>query len=128
MDELFSAEIKALILGLNHVCQEQILTSGQWIQEAQPDIECGVKWNSMSFRTTEWFATLNKNAKDRVEYVFHLGAKPREQNTLKEFATQKFKIVWKSPDRCIVSLPEFSIDEDLKSEFQEFVRQWVRSV
>jgi hypothetical protein len=41
----------------------------------------GTKWNAPSFRTTEFFATLNLRAKDgvdRVWLVLHLGAKVKD--------------------------------------------------
>lgn len=124
----FPDDVWALVEALSHPLQDQIFLSGTWILEAQPGIEAGVKWNSLSFRTTEWFATLNKNAKDRVEYVFHFGAKARESNDLKDFPARTFKIAWKSTDRCIVTLPNIRETAGLEDEFKDFVRQWIECV
>ena len=48
---------------------------------ASPAIREGIKWNSPSFRTTEWFATINVHAQDRVRLILHLGAKVKDNAT-----------------------------------------------
>jgi hypothetical protein len=46
--------------------------------DAHSSIAEGVKWNAPSFRTGEYFATVNLRAKDGIAVILHLGAKVRE--------------------------------------------------
>lgn len=91
-----------------------------------PTIEEGVKWNSLSFRKTEWFATLNARAKNRVEFVFHLGAKPKPESHLMAKLPQTTFLLWKSPDRAIVSFSSLEEFERCRSDFEMFVSVWIR--
>ena len=122
------ADAQTLVKSFAHPFESQIFEVADWILNAEVSIESGIKWNSLSFRTTEWFATLNKNAKDRVELVFHLGAKVRKSNGLTDFPAKTLTIVWKSADRCLVSIPVGGESDECRQELQAFVRQWVASV
>jgi hypothetical protein len=55
------------------------------IMGVSPEIAEGIKWNAPSFRTTEYFATANIDARhqpgDCVLIIFHLGAKVKDNST-----------------------------------------------
>lgn len=48
-----------LLDGLDHPLKPEIEAVRKAILSAGASISDGVKWNSLSFRTTEWFATVN---------------------------------------------------------------------
>lgn len=67
-----------LLDSFDHPLRKELEIVRQAILEASSTIEEGIKWNSLSFRTTEWFATWNWRVKDQIQFVMHLGAKAKE--------------------------------------------------
>ena len=67
------------------------------ILEVSPEIREAIKWNAPSFRTTALFATFNLRSRDRVQLIFHTGAK------VKDTATKGIAIP--DPDQLLRSRP-----------------------
>lgn len=107
-----------------HPLQREIAAVRRAIVTADPAIKEAVKWNAPSFHTTEFFATINLRAKDRVEVILHTGAKKKE--------AKKFTLPdpagltkWLAPDRCLVSLGSGkALNANLKP-LQAIVRHWL---
>ena len=90
-----SDEVSKLLDGMDHAMMTEIKKLRTVILGIDPMIEEGVKWNSLSFRTSEWFATWNWRAKDRIEFVFHLGAKVRDDADVKSIPDPSGLLEWK---------------------------------
>lgn len=93
-----------------------------------PRISEGIKWNSLSFRTTEWFATWNWRAKDRIELVFHLGAKPKPGSDLPRQLGNTSLVDWKSVDRGLISFSSVDEFKGKQAEFRSVVTAWVQHI
>lgn len=122
------SEVDQLLVGLAHPLRSEIEQLREDILAVDPSIQEGIKWNSMSFRTTEWFATLNTRALDRLEFVFHLGAKVRDVGIRAAIPDISGHVTWKSHDRCLVA---FRTAEDIvanREQFVAFVREWIKHV
>lgn len=93
------------------------------------EIHEGIKWNSVSFRTTEFFATLNLRSRDTVQLIFHKGAKVKDNSTDgMQIADPAGLIKWLDKERCLVTL---GVGKDIRArraEFAAIVREWIRSV
>lgn len=113
---------------IEHPHKELAVQFCKLILEADPAIEAGIKWNSVSFKTTEWFATFNKRALDRVEFVFHLGAKVKSVDIRDQIPELDGCLEWKSNDRCIVTFRESAVDEGFASKVRGFVTSWIEHV
>lgn len=93
---------------------------------ASPEIGEGVKWNAPSFRTTEWFATFNLRARDRVQLIFHMGAKVRDGTTKGSWLADPAGLCeWLSPDRCLVTLGSGKQIRANRAAFEAIVRAWI---
>ncbi len=95
------------------------------ICDASPSISEGIKWNAPSFRTEEWFATLHVRDPQKVQVVFHLGAKKRDTSQRLQVGAPEGMVEWLAPDRCMVTV------EDVKRRgkaLQAFVRAWILHV
>lgn len=93
-----------------------------------PDIGEGIKWKSPSFRTSEYFATINLRSLDRVQLVFHLGAKVRDNTKELKIADPAGLIKWLAMDRCLVTL---GAGKDLRANraaFEKIVGAWIKYV
>ena len=76
------------------------------IRSAHPSITEGIKWNAPSFRTTEWFATLNLRAKKGVAVILHFGAKKNAISESGVVIDPQGLLQWLSKDRAQVSFAD----------------------
>ena len=79
-----------------------------------------------SFRTTEYFATINLRAKTGIGVILHLGAKVRQLppgGVAIEDPTRLLK--WLGNDRAIVEFADAQEFNSSKAAFQAVLRQWV---
>jgi len=76
MKTRFDTAVNALLNANKHPLRKEIDALRMIIPAADKSIEEGVKWNAASFRTTEWFATLNgpKQSKEPM-IILHDGAR-----------------------------------------------------
>jgi len=96
---------------------------------ASPAVHEGIKWNSVSFRTTEFFATINCRETKSVQLVFHLGAKVKDNSTAPlPLADPKGLIRWLATERCLVTLGTGREIQAHRSALVAIVRAWIRRV
>lgn len=86
----------------------------------------GVKWNSLSFRTTEWFATVNLRSPDSVQIVLHLGARPGKTASAIEDA--KGLLEWLGKDRAMATLGAGTQTKANLPALKAIVKAWVVQV
>lgn len=97
------------------------------VREADASIVEGVKWNAPSFRTVEWFATVNLRARDGLELILHRGAR-RRPDPLGPGAVEDPEglLRWLGPDRAVVRFEGPDALAARGAAFAELVRAWVR--
>ena len=62
----------AFLAALDHPLKTDIEAVRKLILAASPEIADGVKWNSISFRHTDWFATINLRSTTTIQLVMQL--------------------------------------------------------
>lgn len=92
---------------------------------ASPDIREEVKWNSASYRTTEFFATLNHRSREAVQLVFHRGAKVKDDSKTVKIADPGGLVRWLAKDRCLVTLGAGKASGSHRAAFVRIVRAWI---
>ena len=118
-------EVDASLQAAKHPRQDELQQIRRLILEASPTIQEGVKWNAPSFRTTDWFATMHLRDPQKLQIVFHLGAKKSEGSQRLPVGGPQGMIEWLANDRCMVTI------DDLKRRgkaLQAFVRSWILHV
>ena len=120
--------IDGLLTELEHPLCSEIQALRKLILAADPLVQEGIKWNSLSFRTTEWFATLNKRQLDRIEFVFHLGAKARHMDMVAMMSDPTGLMSWKGRDRCLIAFDNAAAIEKNGPAFTNIVRAWLKYV
>ncbi len=119
--------VDVLLRSLNHPATQEIQLLRAIVREVSPSIQEGVKWNAPSFRTDEYFATINLREKQGVGVVLHFGAKVRDVAATQESIADPDKLLkWLAKDRATV---RFSGKDDItarKQAFQAVLRQWIR--
>jgi hypothetical protein len=110
---------------LDHPLKPALAAARKIILGADPRIEEGVKWNAVSFRVGEWFATANVR-KDEVLIIFHLGAKASK------FAKGGMRVAdpaemleWLAKDRAAVRFRSAEEVKAGKKALAAIVKNWI---
>lgn len=113
---------------LNHPLKDDIAMARAIILGADNSIGEGVKWNSLSYKTADYFATVNLRSMDAVQFVFHRGAKSKSGERAMAVQDPKGLMTWLSSDRCLVTVgkgPEIAAN---RKAFEAIVRAWIRQL
>jgi len=116
-----------LIRNLKHPLSKEIESLRGIILAISPTVREEVKWNSPSYRTTEFFATINTSDKKQLRLILHQGAKGRGLHTKPIVAADYSALIrWLGPDRCMVTA---NSAKDLKNKaklLRFLLREWIR--
>lgn len=118
--------VEAFLSTLDHPEKPVLLALRQILLDTSPEISEGIKWNSPSFRTTEWFATTNLRG-GRVWLILHLGArvKPTAQTGV-DIADPTGLLEWLGKDRAVVKFAGASDLATRAPALQALIREWIR--
>ncbi len=98
------------------------------IRAVDTSISDGVKWNSLSFRTTEWFATVNLRSRETVQMVLHLGAKIGKEAPADAVPDPKGLLKWLGKDRALATLGAGPALQANLPALKTLVKAWIRYV
>ena len=121
-------EVEVFLAALDHPFKREILALREILLGADPSISEGIKWNAPSFRTSEYFATFNLRAKDKVQIILHLGAKKRDNTTEVTIADPETMLEWLATDRASAGFSDLNDIEAKQSAFAQVIRQWIKYV
>lgn len=110
---------------LDHPLKAEIEAVRLEILRADPSIQEGIKWNGPSFRTTEFFATFHLRPQDRVQLIFHRGAKVRKDAPKITLADPLGLVKWLAPDRCTVTLAAGAAGKEQHEALVAIIRAWI---
>jgi hypothetical protein len=96
------------------------------VQAADPAILENVKWNSPNFvyRGADRI-TLRIHPKNGVQVIFHRGAKVPADAPPISFYDPTGLLVWKAPDRAVLSVLDEEHAAGLTDVITELVRRWI---
>jgi hypothetical protein len=123
--------VSAFLQELDHPLKREIEAVRQIILGVSPEIREGIKWNAPSFRTTDYFATLNlraKDGKDRVWLILHRGAKAKDNTRNMQIADPAGLLEWLANDRCLVTFGDSKDIRAKRAALQAIVREWIRQI
>lgn len=125
-----SAELTAddLLVTLDHPLAAEIELVRKAILSTDKSISDGVKWNSLSFQTTEWFATVNLRSRDSLQLVMHLGAKAGKEAPVEAIPDPKGLLKWLGKDRALATLGTGAEVKAALPSFKAIVKAWIRYV
>ncbi len=120
-------EASALMKASEHPLAKEIEVVRREIVGADPSIVEAVKWKAPSFRTTDFFATVNLRSKERVQLVFHTGAKVKASaKSGLAIEDPEGLCEWLAKDRCLVTV-DVGVPRKRKA-LVALVRQWIRNI
>lgn len=113
---------------LKHPLKKEYAAVRKMILGASPAISEGVKWNAPSFRTREWFVTINPRNKESVQLVFHLGAKVRPLSKGFKIDDPAGLLKWVAKDRAMATLGAGAEIAANRKPFEAIVKAWIKYV
>jgi hypothetical protein len=119
-------EVDAFLAGLDHPLKADIAAVRKIVLGASPEIAEGVKWNSVSFRRDDWFATVNLRSKDVIQLVLHTGAKVKDREL--QIADPDGLLLWLAKDRALATLGSGKTLKANAKAFEAIVKAWVKFV
>lgn len=122
-------EVTALLDAHDHPLRAEIDALRAIVLGADPAVVEGVKWNTASFRTTDWFATLNgpKHTKEPM-LVLHAGAKVKGKDLRRRVADPTAMIRWLGADRGIVTFAGRADITKRRAALQRVLRSWLAAL
>ena len=124
-----SEAVDTFMASLKHPFKAEFESIRGTILGAAPGIHEGIKWKSPSFRTTEYFATVNLREKSGIGLILHLGAKAKKLPAGGVAITDPGKLLkWLGKDRATVVFKDQSDLAAKKAGFMKIIRQWIAYV
>lgn len=118
--------VETFLVALEHPFKPEILALRQVILGVDPSIAEAIKWNAPSFHTSEHFATMQLRAKDGVQLILHLGAKPRATAaTGIAIDDPEALLTWLAKDRALVTFRDMNEIDARQAAFAHVIRQWI---
>ncbi len=117
------------MLHLTHPFKSEIQAIRSAILGASATITEGIKWNTPSFRTSEYFATIHLREKNGIGVVLHLGAKVREVGPGGIWVEDPVKLLkWLGKDRAMIVFKDMSDFQSKREAFEEVICRWIPHV
>jgi hypothetical protein len=122
-----TGEAGAFLADLDHPLKADIKAVRKLMLRVSPEIADGVNWNSLSFRHTDWFATVNLRSKDVIQLVLHTGAKAKDNPDL-AIPDANDLLLWLAKDRALVTLGSGKTLKANVKAFEAIVKAWIKYV
>lgn len=125
----FDAAVTALLDEHHHPLREAIDALRATVLAADPSIIEGVKWNTASFRTEDWFATVNgpKQTKEPM-LVLHAGAKAKGTSLRGAVKDPDGMLRWLGEDRAIAVFADHADVRRQSAALKKLLRSWIAAL
>jgi hypothetical protein len=121
--------VAAWLKQLKHPLKPELEALRELILGVSPSVREGIKWNAPSFRTSDWFATTNVHAKDRLRLILHTGAKTKASGAAGlRIPDPKGLLEWLAKDRCLVTLGDAADFRARRAALKAILREWIRQL
>ncbi|MEV4657803.1 DUF1801 domain-containing protein [Micromonospora sp. NPDC049301] len=123
-----SGEVDDFMATLDHSLKAGVEELRLAILASNADISEHVKWNAPSFRYNgEDRVTFRLRPADRLQLIFHRGAKVRSDLAEFTFQDPTGLMTWLAPDRGVVTFPDLEAIQSQQAAVVSLVNHWVRA-
>ncbi|MBK8949689.1 MAG: DUF1801 domain-containing protein [Flavobacteriales bacterium] len=125
----FDPATTALLDAHQHPLRKAIDALRALILSVDPSIVEGVKWNTASYRTTDWFATLNgpRHVKEPM-IILHAGAKAKGVMLKDRIPDPEGMLKWIGNDRAQVVFKDAADIKAKQNVLRAIVSAWIELV
>jgi hypothetical protein len=122
-----SEAVTAFLRELDHPMKAEIISLREAILAANDQLSEHIKWKAPSFRYGgDDRVTFNLRPQDRIQLVFHRGAKVRPDDGF-VFVDPTGLLNWAAPDRATLTLRTLDEVRARQAEIVNLVNAWVES-
>ena len=119
-------DVQAFLRGLKHARKDEVEAVREIILSAHPGITERIKWNAPSFCIDgDDRITFRLQPGDRVQLVFHRGARKRDDATTFSFEDGSGLLEWVARDRALVTFEDLDDVKAKRAAFKDLVRRWM---
>jgi hypothetical protein len=118
-------DVGAFMARLEHPLKAEIEALRAIIRGADARIQESIKWNAPSYALADHFATLRLQPHNRLQVVFHTGAKVRPDSTAMQIDDPARLLTWATPDRCVATFADMQEITSNADALVAIVRQWI---
>lgn len=125
----FDPAVNALLDANKHPLRMVIDQLRTIILGVDKSIEEGVKWNTASFKTSDWFATLNgpKHIKEPM-IILHAGAKAKGIVLKDRIPDPQSLIKWLGNDRAQIIFKDSTDIKTKQKALQAIIGAWITTI
>jgi Domain of unknown function (DU1801) len=125
----FDPDVNTLLDANKHPLRKEIDQLRTILLSVDTSIEEGVKWNAASFRTGDWFATLNgpKHIKEPM-IILHAGAKAKGLVLKDRIPDPLGLIKWLGNDRAQIIFKDTTDIRTKKQALQAIIGAWIATI
>ncbi len=120
-----SAEVLALLAGLEHPHKAGIEALRSWILALNAKITEEVKWNAPSFKVDDHFATFRVHPPKGVQLILHTGAKAKSNAKAFVIDDPAGLLKWPATDRAVLTLASEAELQKNRDRVLRILKQWV---
>lgn len=106
-----------------HPLKAEVETLRTLVMGVDPGVREGIKWNSPSFRTSEYFATVNLRFRGGIALILHLGARARGQDV--RIDDPCGLLTWHGPERASLPVHAATDLHDNAPTIRAILQQWI---
>jgi hypothetical protein len=118
--------VQAFLRDLKHGRKDEVEAVREIILSAHPGITEQIKWNAPSFCIDgDDRITFRLQPGDRVQLVFHRGARKRDDATTFSFEDGSGLLEWVARDRALVTFEDLDDVKAKRAAFKDLVRRWM---
>jgi hypothetical protein len=127
MTEL-NKEVTDFLEGLNLPTRKEIEVLRNCILSANTHLTENIKWNGPNYSCkNEDRITMRIHAQNKVQLIFHRGAKKLEQPKARLIKNENKMLTWKANDRAIITFKNLQEIENSIDELTKIVNDWISS-
>lgn len=119
------AGVDAYMRNLSHPLKNEAEALRRIILGADSRITESIKWNAPSFFFKEYFATLHLRQPGRIQVIFHLGAKAKDNTRKVTIDDPNGLLTWPANDRAVAKFDGMGEVSANRSALGAIVRQWM---
>jgi hypothetical protein len=129
MPPRFDTAVSALLDAHKHPLRKEIDMLRAIILKVDSSIVEGVKWNTASYRTTDWFATLNgpRHVKEPM-IILHAGAKSKGIVLKDRIPDPEGLMKWMGSDRAQIVFRDHADMQTKEKAVQAIISAWIKLV
>jgi hypothetical protein len=121
-------DVERFLADLRHPLKEGVLLLRSTVLASDPAITEHIKWNAPSFRYQgEDRVTFRLQPRNRLQLIFHRGAKVRADAATFAFDDPTGLMTWPAPDRAVIDFPDLAAVTTNRERVGTLVERWVHA-